>query len=179
MAEVRRHLVPGPPSPLSFARRALRLAIVLGCAVCLFVATGGAGCDEKKTIRDEEDLLEALIDSATDFNKFLKWQAYDRMAAYIDPEEREEFLLALDSLEGRIQLEDFQISHAVVLPQDPNAPDKKEPIRKQNRDGRVVVKLINATFLPSTQVITVRVSQDWHFTNETWYARVDLREMLE
>jgi hypothetical protein len=177
MGKVRRNLVHGPHNGLTPQFRAV---VVLGLAATVVFLGAMGSCDsEHKLIRNEEDLLEALIDSSTDFNRLLKWQAYDKMAMYVDPGERESFLMALDEIEGRINIESFEISHAQVLPLDPESPDLKLPVRKQAREGRVVVKLVNATFLPSTQVTTVRLAQDWIFKDETWYARVDLRELLQ
>ena len=129
------------------------------------------------TRKKDESLLDKLTAAADDYNRLLKWQDYDKAGHMVDPEMREGFLLSLDRYEGRIQAEEIQVLNCELLPKDKDGP--KDAKGNLIRKGRVTIKLINMTVIPSNLVLNKHFVEDWVYKDESWYVRADLEEMIK
>ena len=159
--------------------RRTRTAAIAACAILVFFLALFASCSSaQRTIRRERDLSFDLTERAKEFNRLIKWRAYESAIDFIDPEMREEYLMGLDVVGDRLQIEEIQISHVEVEPREELADTEEETDDDPVRHGRVTIKLVNMVVIPSTQVITRHHVQLWIFKNGGWYVQMDLREFI-
>jgi len=172
MAKNRKPMVHSAQSVLKSvcAKRSLLVfATVLG-----ILAIFALSCESTRSARKkEEDVLNDLIKAATDFNNMIKWQNYDGASMLVSKDLRDAFLLSVDRIEGRVNVEEIQVAYCEVADkeQDTEADD-------EDREGKVTLKLVNLTVLPSNRVTTKRYIQHWEYRDGAWFVKADLEEMF-
>lgn len=165
----------------SLKRRNRRSGLILSLSLLIIfglVFTSSCGTT-KLSVRHENDIIEELMETSTDFNKLLKWGAYDKMTPLIHPDDKEAFIIALDRVETKLHIEEIQIASTRITPLDPDSEEAKKHYKEQTREARVIIKMINITKLPDNRVTTRRYTENWVYKDGSWYVKLDLEELLK
>ena len=60
-----------------------------------------------------------------------------------------------------------------IMPVDKDSDDEKP------REGKVTVKLVNLTIIPSNRVTSKRYVQEWICRDDTWFVKADLEKAFD
>lgn len=130
--------------------------------------------------RKDKRLIDDLAETALEANKHLKWQDYEYLTNFIDPEMKEDYQLSVGEVEDRIHMQQYQILSTKVLPAgEEEMAEAEETESDPVREGRVTVKFIGYNVKPYFTVSDPHYVEKWIRKDGTWYLQLDLTELLE
>jgi len=138
------------------AATAAKVAIVV---LALFIVTGCAGAKSKR-----KDLINQLHEAAETFHKFFKWRDFDGAAAFVDPNEMEEYAKWVAEYEDLFMAESYLVMSCTLV--DPEATEP--PF-----EGKVVVKYRGVVILPDATRRDYVWVQKWVFKTDSWMLHPD------
>ncbi|MDP8257246.1 MAG: hypothetical protein P9M14_15985 [Candidatus Alcyoniella australis] len=153
------------------AGRLNRLAAVLIALLALSLLA--PSCAQKRLERRQAKAIEELGVVSEKFNRFLQWRDYDSAMAFVAQEYREAYICGTDKLAANLSIESIAFVNAEVAPYelDPELT-YEENIKLGNllegRLGRVSVRYLNVSLLPSSDVASYRQMQYYEYRNERW-----------
>lgn len=148
------------------ASPARRWAVVaaVALAVALLPACEGSFAKYSTSAR-----VKQLHEAVTDFNKYIRWQEWERASDFVTPDDRSEFKSKLQEFEEELRITDYEIRDT----------DVQEP---ESKFAETVV-LYRYYLLPSITEKKVRTTQDWVWseTENRWVVKspLDFLKLLE
>lgn len=113
--------------------------------------------------------VKQLHEAVTDFNKFVRWQEWERASKFVAEEDREEFKEKFQEIEEEFRITEFNIRHTDV-----------DEVESKFAETTVLYRYY---ILPSVTEKKVRATQNWVWseTNNRWEVKspLDFLKLVE
>ncbi len=122
--------------------------VILALAIALFPACEASFGKYSSSVR-----VKQLHTAVADFNKFIRWQEWERASGFVTKEDQADFKNKFQEIEEEFRITDFEIRHT----------DVEEP---ESKFAETIV-LYRYYLLPSVTEKKVRATQNWVWSETT------------